>query len=771
MQPATSKIERWHLSTVALMPVLLAMITAIIAVLGFVLWSTNNIDERAAERQTTMVSHVIDGRLSRVIHEMASVAISNQTLLKTGLTPDIDWIDANLAGWLHRYFGHDRTIVLNAQDAATYVMVDGAAVDVDAARPMIDALAPLVERARALRPGHQRPPPAMPGTPGGRLGRPAPLLQRPPPPSATDFAIIDGRPAIIAAMPVLAESEALRPRPGTEPIIIAIQFLDERAAFQINQEYLFEGGRFSLIENTDPNRIVYPILSVNGRFVAFFEWNRDRPGYLMLWQTGPVLVIAFILAGAFIYLLLGQLRRSSAAIETGRRLTVHQANHDALTGLHNRVSFDANLADTVADTKNDKAHLALFMLDLDRFKQVNDTLGHQAGDELIRAVGERLRTIFGPDIMIARLGGDEFAVLTITHNKPVDVMVVSARIIEAIGRPFALDRYKAHVGVSIGIVLARGKDAEPTELVRRADIALYEAKAGGRNRAAVFEEHMNELLQLQHTIEAELREALGRDDQLSIVFQPLIDQPSRKVVGAEALARWYHPKYGQISPARFIPVAENTGLIETLGEFVLRRACGLGAAVPGRTIAVNISPTQLRNPQFSHQVFDILHETGMRPVDLELEITESILLDDEHISSQNLRTFRAAGIHIALDDFGTGYSSLSYLKRYPVDRIKIDRSFVSQLADGHVSVAITDAIVKLAHAMDLEVTAEGVETEQQAGILAKLGCNTLQGFLFSGGVPPEKITQVFMAPENAPLSRKQRSATRNAAASARRSTS
>jgi predicted signal transduction protein with EAL and GGDEF domain len=312
--------------------------------------------------------------------------------------------------------------------------------------------------------------------------------------------------------------------------------------------------------------------------------------------------------------------------------------------------------------------------------------------------------------------------------------------------------------VSIGIVNVTGGNAEPRELVRKADIALYEAKAGGRNRAVVYEEHMNELLQLQHTIEGELREALLRDDQLSVAFQPLIDQRSRKVIGADALARWHHPKYGQISPARFIPVAENTGLIEALGEFVLRRACELGARAPGRTIAVNISPTQLRNPRFSVQVFDILHQTGMRPVDLELEITESILLDDEHVSAQNLRTFRAAGIHIALDDFGTGYSSLSYLMRYPVDRIKIDRSFVSQLSEGHVSVAITQAIVTLAHAMEIEVTAEGVETEAQAVILGRLGCNTLQGFLFSGGVAGERITAIFADKANAPDRRRTQAA-------------
>ncbi|WP_193334951.1 putative bifunctional diguanylate cyclase/phosphodiesterase [Devosia beringensis] len=755
MQPATSTIERWHPTTVALLPMVLALITAVVAVLGFVVWSTGNIDQRAAERQTTMISHVVEGRLSRIVRETASVAINDETLRKTSAAFDSNWIETNVGEWLYRYFRHDQTILLSAQGAPVYAMVDGAAVDVSTVRDMLAGLESLITEARALRPG-QRPPPAPLDAPAGLEGQPPILPPRPPPPSVTDFAIIDGKPAIVAALPVIGERAALRPQPGTEPIILAVQFLDGRAASQINREFLFDDGRFTLVESSNPNRLVYPILSASGRFVAFFEWNRDRPGYVMLLQTGPLLVGAFLLAGILIFLLLGQLRRSAAAVENARRLSLHQASHDALTGLDNRMSFDAKLAEAAADKHNANAHLTLFMLDLDRFKQVNDTLGHQAGDELICTVGDRLRAIFGTGTMIARLGGDEFAVLAITHDKPVDVMEVSARIIESIGRPFTLSRFKAHVGVSIGIVMARGRDAEPTELVRRADIALYEAKAGGRNRAAVYEEHMNELLQLQHTIEAELREALCRDDQLSIVFQPLIDQVSRKVIGAEALARWYHPKFGQISPARFIPVAESTGLIETLGEFVLRRACLLGATVPGRTIAVNISPTQLRNPQFSHQVFDILHETGMRPLDLELEITESILLDDEHVSSQNLRTFRAAGIHIALDDFGTGYSSLSYLKRYPVDRIKIDRSFVSQLTDGHVSVAITDAIVKLAHAMELQVTAEGVETEEQATILGSLGCNTLQGFLFSGGMVADRITDIFAAPENAMVSRQQR---------------
>jgi len=738
MPQKTSTIDRWQFSAAVLLPVVLALVITAASVLSFVLWSTTNIDERALERQSAMVSQVIENQRQKMVREIESVAIWDDAIINTRLAFNLNWVEDNLGVWVHDFYGHDAVVILDGSDEPLYVMTDGVSGTPSDYTALSPPLMPLLRRLRAIRPAL-----SPPGTPANAA-------------AVSDFAIINGQPAIIAAVTIVSDTGALIQPKGTEPVLLAATYLDRAAANQFNRDYLFSEGRFSLVQSNDPDRAVYPILNAAGRFIAFFEWTRERPGMVMLRQTGPAMAAAFVIAAILIVLLLGQLRRSSAALESGRQLAEHQAAHDQLTGLPNRMSFDRKLTQALASPNNETAHLTLFMLDLDRFKQVNDTLGHQAGDQLICTVGDRLRAIFGPATMIARLGGDEFAVLTVSQDKPNDVMEIAGRVIESIRRPFTLNRFKAHVGASIGIVMTRGTQAEPSELIRKADIALYEAKAGGRNRAIVYQEHMNELLQLQHTIEAELREALCREDQLSIVFQPLVDQHSRKVIGAEALSRWHHPKYGQISPARFIPVAENTGLIEALGDFVLRRACELGARVPGRTIAVNISPTQLRNPRFSHQVFDILHQTGMRPLDLELEITESILLDDEHISSQNLRTFRTAGIHIALDDFGTGYSSLSYLTRYPVDRIKIDRSFVSQLSEGHVSVAITQAIVSLAHAMELDVTAEGVETEEQATILGQLGCNTLQGFLFSGGVTTQEITEIFNAPENAHTGRQRR---------------
>ena len=736
MQSNSSTTGRWQLSPNALLPGILTMVAATLAVLGFIFWTTNNIDERALERQVTMATQVLAAQRERVRHDQESVAIWDQTVTATIINFDQAWIDINLNKWVHDYFGHARLAVLDASDRPVDVMRDGKTMALGDYAGMEPSVAPLVRQMRGII--------ASGGVSAFNEG----LAARPP--AVTEFVVIEGLPAIAGVIPIVSDSGKVNVPVGGERLLVSVVFLNQAFADQLSQQYRFEDARFTLAQSGDPDKAVYPLLNSAGRFIAFFEWSRDRPGQMLLSHTGPALSVAFSMGALLVFLLLSQLRRSSSALDAGRKHAEYEAAHDRLTGLPNRAAFDVRLAQTLTDRQVAGSHLSLLMLDLDRFKQINDTLGHQAGDELIRAVSERLRAVVGNEILIARLGGDEFGILVVSRDRAIDAMALSTRLIDAIGMAFELTHFKAFVGASIGIVNAAAGNAEPRELIRKADIALYEAKSAGRNRAVIYEEHMNEVLQLQHTIEAELRDALKRDDQLSVMFQPLVDQTTRKVTGAEALARWHHPKYGQISPARFIPIAETTGLIEVLGEFVLRRACELGAGHPGRDIAVNISPTQLRNPKFAMLVFDILHQTGMRPTDLELEITESILLDDEYVSAQNLRTLRASGIHIALDDFGTGYSSLSYLKRYPVDRIKIDRSFVNQLAPGHVSAAITQAIVTLAHAMDIQVTAEGVETDQQADILGTMGCNTLQGYLFSPAVAPSRIEEIFADSANAP---------------------
>ncbi|WP_170267337.1 bifunctional diguanylate cyclase/phosphodiesterase [Youhaiella tibetensis] len=717
----------WHLSASILAPVVLSLLLVMAGVLGFVLWSTANSDQRALERETVMVNKVLSEQLELLPHDQESVAARDTTIINTKLKYNQSWVDANLGLWMHEYFGHDRAFLLNAKDQPVYAMSAGTTSMTEVYDRDREAYEPLVARMRELI--------AYGGLKAFETGAARRV------PHVSDFAMVSGFPAIISVMPLMSDSGAIQQEPGSHFLHVSVRFLNASFAHDIENRYPLSQAGFSRATDPKDDRALFPILNNSGRLIAFFQWQPDRPGHRTLLETLPVLGIAFLVGGVVIIMLIAKLWNSTQAIEDGRRAAQHLAHHDTLTGLPNRSLFEETLSKAIGAMGRARP-VTLFILDLDRFKQVNDTRGHHAGDQLIQLVAERLIELTHGLEFIARIGGDEFAVICHSSAGEADAQRRAERVIEAMAKPFPIEGGEVFVGVSIGIICNTDPAASRHDLVRKADIALYEAKAAGRNRAVVFHEHMNELLQLRHTVEAELREALRRDDQLSVAFQPLFDA-NGKVIGAEALARWTHPKYGPISPGQFIPVAESSGLIEDLGDAVLRRSMEMGGRWPERTIAVNISPAQLRNPKFQSRIFELLALTGMRPCDLELEITEGILLQDETVTTETLRTFRAAGIKIALDDFGTGYSSLNYLKRYAVDRIKIDRSFISQLGEDQTSSAIVQAMVTLAHAMGIEVTAEGVETETQLGVLRDMGCNTIQGYLLSAPVSPEKAAELF----------------------------
>jgi diguanylate cyclase (GGDEF)-like protein len=734
-------LHRRRFSRNIVLPVAMILFATAIGCVVFIGWTASSVDQRAIAKQRQIVTSVLAESVRRLAHEQESVAVWDDAVNALRDPDRIDWVHDNLGAWLDEYFGHDAVAIVDAAGEPVYLLVDGhiaALAEYGSLRRVVE---PLAERLRA-------------DLDGGALDA-YEYLSGMPLPVRGDIVVFNGRPAVASLVPVVGDSAAITQPRGSEYLHVSIKYLDTALSQTLEDTFLLEQARFSTRPTVRPEFASQVVSNSEGRIIGVFSWRPDLPGRDLVAQMTPVLAVGFIVATVVVALLLRGLWRSSSELEAGRMRAETLARRDRLTGLANRVAFDEALSVEVERAGYRRAGLNLLMLDLDRFKQINDTLGHQAGDRLLQRVGGRLLDLLGPDDLLARLGGDEFAIVQIldAEDGAHGAAALADAIIEAVSVPFEIDQTKAFIGVSIGIVGMAEGGGKPTELVRKADIALYEAKSAGRNRAIVYKEHMNELLQLNRTIEGELREALKTGEQFSVVFQPLIAAGARSVIGAEALVRWMHPEYGAIAPSRFIPVAESSGLIEALGELVLRRACRLGAEAPGRTISVNVSPTQLRNTAFTNTVRAILAETGMRAEDLEMEITEGILIEDDQASQHVLRSLRAIGIHIALDDFGTGYSSLSYLKRYPVDRIKIDRSFVAQLAEGHVSVAIVEAIVRLAHAMQIDVTAEGVETEQQAAILTRLGCNVLQGFLFSTPVSAEAILMRFAAagPRTHPL--------------------
>ena len=413
---------------------------------------------------------------------------------------------------------------------------------------------------------------------------------------------------------------------------------------------------------------------------------------------------------------------------------------DALTGLPNRIVLREAL-DELAANPAASAETCLLLIDLDRFKMVNDTLGHPIGDKLLCRVVERLAKIVADDILV-RLGGDEFALL---HRGAAgdDITKRAQRIVDLIGRSYLIDDHLVTIGASIGIAALADARDNVDKLLKNADLALYDAKDAGRGQFRFFEQEMDDRAQARRILEQDMRKALALR-QFSLHYQPQVDISDRSVLGFEALVRWRHPTRGMISPAQFVPVAEETGLIVQIGEWILRTACHEAATWPSNvSIAVNLSPVQIAQRGLPELVMSALANAGLEPSRLELEITENVLLKDTEATLDTLHRLRALGVRIAMDDFGTGYSSLSYLRAFPFDRVKIDQSFIREMATDREAAAIVQAVLSLGISLGISMTAEGVESEEQVLGLRNQGCTELQGYLISRPVPPEQIADLL----------------------------
>ena len=426
---------------------------------------------------------------------------------------------------------------------------------------------------------------------------------------------------------------------------------------------------------------------------------------------------------------------------------VHMAHHDALTGLPNRVVLGNWLQQRLGNTASEES-FAVLALDLDLFKRVNDTLGHQFGDLLLCQVADRLRDSTRDSDLVVRLGGDEFAIVQTAPDQPAAATSLAQRVIAVLNEPFDLDGHQIVIGASIGVAIAPVDGEKPYQLIKNADLALYRAKADGRNTYRFFERTMDAKMQARRILEVDLRKALS-DDELELVYQPIVNLASEKIVGFEALLRWNHPTRGRVAPDDFIPLAEEIGLIGAIGEWVLRQACAEATTWPAHIkVAVNLSPVQFRSQTLAHSIISILGSSGLSPSRLELEVTETVLVNESDAVPATLEYLRGVGIRIAMDDFGTGYSSMSYLQRFPFDKIKIDRCFMQRTTTDKDAFAIVRAVISLGKSLGMIITAEGVETQEQFDRLVAEGCTEVQGYLIS---QPRSATEArrFLATYNA----------------------
>ena len=467
-----------------------------------------------------------------------------------------------------------------------------------------------------------------------------------------------------------------------------------------------------------------------------YHFERERPNGTVLDVRG-----APIDNGGFIttYMDITERCRSEAKL-------AHLAQHDVLTDLPNRVLLRERLQQVLAGVRDGDRRLAVFVLDLDRFKEVNDSLGHPVGDKLLKAVADRLRSCIRAGDTLARLGGDEFCILQQVSDPASEAAALAMRIEQVMSTSFDLGDHHMTVGASIGIAVAPADGTAPDELLKNADLALYGAKSERRASYRFFEPAMDERLQERQRLERDLRAALA-NNELEVHYQPLINLERDEICGLEALVRWNHPRRGKVSPANFIPLAEDTGLIMPIGEWVLRQACMEAAGWPNHIkVAVNLSPAQFKCRTLVQMVVSALAQSGLEAHRLELEITESVMLDDAEGAFTTLKQLRDLGIRIALDDFGTGYSSLSNLRKYAFDKIKIDRSFVSDLSAANINaIALVRSMAQLGVSLGMATTAEGVETKDQLDRLRAEGCTEIQGFLFSEPRPAHEIERLFLS--------------------------
>ena len=504
--------------------------------------------------------------------------------------------------------------------------------------------------------------------------------------------------------------------------------------------------------NTRIDAFFLTLISVLAAFICVryevMEWLMEFAASYERYEIDEIFALLIILSlafGVFSWRRVLDLREQIASRNAAEARMRHLAMHDTLTGLPNRTLFARRLNQEIARAERDKTRVAVLALDLDAFKQINDFYGHGVGDALLVATGERINDLVRRMDTVARLGGDEFAIIQPGLDGPDPAAALASRIVRALAEPFEVEGHKLVMSVSIGITLSSRKRVHPVELLRAADVAMYRSKTEGRSTYTFFEADMDTQLRNRRELEQNLRQAIHRNE-FEVHYQPLYSVPEQRLNGFEALLRWKHPTRGEIGPDEFIPIAEDIGLIPRIGEWVLAEACRTAAAWPEpMRLAVNVSPVQFKEPYLARRIESIARQSGLALNRLEIEITENVLMKDTESVLQILNEIKALGARVAMDDFGTGYSSLSYLRKFPFDKIKIDRSFVGDLEANQEDAAIVRAVVAMGQSLGMTTLAEGVESAEQWSQIADEGCQEAQGFLLGRPMPGDEACKLIGA--------------------------
>ncbi|HEY5710274.1 MAG TPA: EAL domain-containing protein [Allosphingosinicella sp.] len=698
---------------------------------GIILYSARTMDRNIVTSQTELIDNSINARLTRSLSELRSVAWWDEMVTKSrGNGFDPDWLDLEVGVFMTESFHHNRIIILDERDRPVYGFAGESRTDIAAQRHDLAAVQHLIAQVR----GGASASPRITDTSITSGSVESDFSDRRYGRSAAAVVMIDGQGELASVMAITPSvNMALQsPRPR-----LLVSFIKLDAAYWqgAGRDMLLpdlgfgrpEGERRgSFILRTDSDR----------RPIGQLSWTPRRPGLLLIKNVLPLVLVGLAMALLVISALARRLLSSSRALEDREAAAQHLANHDALTGLPNRRKLEASLADFAAEAEENGSRLAIACVDVDRFKDINDTLGHHAGDELIRGLADRLRATVRDSDFVARLGGDEFAILrNCRGNADVDAMLADVR--SCFADPFPITGHLVEANASVGIAFS-GAGHSFEDLMREADIALYEAKANGRACDVRFEASMGQKIEKRRMLEVDLKSAISKGE-LVVLYQPIVEASSGTISSVEALCRWTSPRHGVVTPDVFIPIAEEAGLMADLGRYVIERSIEDSLRWPQLNTSINVSAAQLRSVSILDDLIGPTKRMGVSPENITIEITESVLLANDGHTTRTLQTLKQCGFALALDDFGTGYSSLAYIRDFPFDRLKIDRSFVHGLENSDRALAIIEAVANFGRILGKDVVAEGIETEQEMQVMQRAGCTHLQGYLFSKALPADRI--------------------------------
>lgn len=719
-QRARARNQFWAVAAVG--GVAIAVLTATLGRMA------EDFDKAALQREQVVVGNGLSSRVAEIGRQVVPQAVWDDAVVNLDNRFNRDWARDNIGTYLHVTDEFRFSWVLDAADRPIYGMDDGEDVPMSRFDKIAGPAARIVAEVReaeAVRTSSAA---------GPSTGPQSAIVA-----NATD--LIDGELFVLSATLVQPDFGTARITGRRAPVIVTGRVMDQAFIDTFSRRYMLEDAHLHMNDSRGETAQAHAgVSNPAGKNVATLDWMPQRAGD---WLFRKFLPLTLALLAGMLALALIAYRKAHAAtraVVASEQRAVHVAYHDRLTGLGNREALDERIDRLLADARTDGARYALHCVDLDNFKEINDLSGHAVGDELLRIAGRRLRRLAGAADMCFRLGGDEFALLQPVTDE-AEAAAYADRVLQALSKRFALSVGRLQLTASIGVSLSDPANPDAGDLLRRADLALFSSKREGRARVMLHDRDMDESVRRRRGLQDALRRDL-RAGALTMVYQPQVDR-NRALIGVEALVRWTSAEFGPVSPALFVPLAEESGMIEALGAFTLKRAFEDSLRWPGLKTAVNISAIQLRDPDFIARLITLATDTGVSPSGIELELTEGVLVDRGNGASQRLGELRDAGFSIAIDDFGTGYSSLSYLSRFPIGKIKIDRSFVIDMGQSKSADALVSTIVQLGRSLNMRVIAEGVETPDQWLRLAAAGCNEFQGYLASRPVTAEAIDRIY----------------------------